>query len=289
MTVRQDFLLERGQGRYTREIPDRWCFGERAFGGYTAAVALSALLTDLGRDTLASASIQFLEAGRVGPIEVVVTPLRAGRTATAAQALVTQEHKPILLATAWVADAWHDTHATPAAPPFADDTSHGAQLLGPDDGASLRWMTDMWPALRFAERRGIDYPTSWPAFARGTGSVALWARIADTADPNDPPAPATPDADPLPYAQLGDVLHLDAHLFDAPGQFTGFEEASLLSLDLSIAWQPGAGACPSRAWRRLDVRGSVADGGVTSYASVRTQNGSLLAIATSQGLLRHTG
>ncbi len=286
MTVRQDFLLERGQGRYTRAIPESWCFGERAFGGYTAAVALSALLTDLGRDTLASASIQFLEAGRVGPVEVVITPLRAGRTATAAQALVTQEHKPILLATAWVADAWHDTAAAPATAPFADLTSDDGRALGPDDGASLSWMTDMWPALRFADRRAIDYPTSWDAFARGTGSVALWARIADEADTTDTTDRA--DVDPLPYAQLGDVLHLDAHLFDAPGQFTGFDDASLLSLDLSIAWQPGAGAYPSPAWRRLDARGSVADGGVTSYASVRAQDGALLAIATSQGLLRHT-
>jgi hypothetical protein len=92
--------------------------------------------------------------------------------------------------------------------------------------------------------------------------------------------------DPLPHPQQADVLHLDAHLFDAPGQVTGFAENDLLSLDLNVAWRPGAHLVPSTAWRLLHCRGSVADRGVTASAVLRGPDRAVLAEATSQGLLR---
>ena len=217
----------------------------------------------------ASLAITFLEAGVVGPVEIEVESLRSGRTAEAARATVRQGDRPILLASAWLADGWSTPAVTAIDEPFDGP--------GPEDGQDLSWLTDEWPALRFAERAGVDYPTSWLGFARGRPEIGLWARL--VADPSR-------SEDPLPHAQMADVLHLDAHLFDAPGQVTGWTEADLLSLDLAIAWRPGAHLVPSTGWRLLRSRGAVSDGGVTAVGSVLGPDGTLLATATSQGLLR---
>ena len=216
-----DFSLQPITGGFTGEVPPRWCFGDRAFGGYTAALALGALLSSHPAPCCL-ASVTFLEGGVAGPIEIEVERLRSGRTATAARATVSQGGLPILLASAWLADGW-------SSPPAAtvDETDDAP---GPGDASPVTWLTDEWPVLRFAERAGVDYPTSWVGFARGRPEISIWARM--LAEPDGAP-------EPLPFAQMADVLHLDAHLFDAPGQVTGWIEADLLSLDLSIAWRPG--------------------------------------------------
>lgn len=264
-----DFTLSPADGGFTRHLPARWCFGDRAFGGYTAAIALAALLTRSAHPVAASLAVTFLEAGVVGPVDIEVEPLRTGRTAASARATVRQDGRAILLATAWLADGWGSPTTVAVEPPFDGP--------GPADAAPVDWLSDEWPALGFAERAGVDYPTSWAGFARGRPEVSLWARMLTAPDLG---------RDPLPFAQMADVLHLDAHLFDAPGQVTGWTEADLLSLDLSIAWRPGAHLVPSTEWRLLQSRGSVADGGVTSVGSVLGPDRALLASATSQGLLR---
>lgn len=285
-----DFRLDPIDGGFARDLPPRWCFGDRAFGGYTAALALGALLTSGPHQVAASLAVTFLEAGVVGPIEVHVEPLRTGRSAAVARATVHQGGRPILTATAWLVDGWADDPLAPAATPVFDATPRGpgaegdpgrpladALAAGPAAGAPVTWLTDHWPALAYAERTGVDYPTSWETFARGRPEVTLWARMI---------APPGHRGDPLPFAQLGDVLHLDGHLFDAPGQITGYDDADLLSLDLNIAWQPGSHRVASTEWRLIDCRGSLATHAATSFASVRAADGALLAIATSQGLVR---
>jgi len=283
-----DFRLDATDGGFARDLPPRWCFGDRAFGGYTAALALGALLTSGPHHVAASLAVTFLEAGVVGPVEIEVEPLRAGRTAAVSRATVHQGGRPILAATAWLVDGWADDPSAPAATPLFDPTPGPQDLdgggrvadavaAGPEAGAPVDWLTEHWPALAYAERTGVDYPTSWSGFARGRPEVALWARMIP------PPGHA---GDPLPFAQLADVLHLDGHLFDAPGQITGYDEADLLSLDLNIAWQPGAHRVASTDWRLIDSRGSLAEHAATSFATVRAVDGALLAVATSQGLVR---
>ena len=291
-----DFRLDATDRWFGRDIPSRWCFGDRAFGGYTAALALGALLTSGPHHVAASLAVTFLEAGVVGPIEIHVEPLRAGRTAAVSRATVHQGGRPILSGTAWLVDGWADAPVAPAATPVFDGATRAADptatmaavgadrpatadvvAAGPGAGSPVGWLTDHWPALAYAERTGVDYPTSWAGFARGRPEVTLWARM--IAPPDHP-------GDPLPFAQLADVLHLDGHLFDAPGQLTGYDDADLLSLDLTIAWQPGSQRVASTEWRLLDCRGSLATTAATSFASVRGIDGGLLAMATSQGLVR---
>jgi acyl-CoA thioesterase len=281
-----DFRLDPLDGGFARDLPARWCFGDRAFGGYTAALALDALLTSGPHHVAASLSVTFLEAGVAGPVTITVEPLRSGRSATASRATVHQHGRPILSATAWLVDGWADDAGVAAPSPVFASTPTAAALgtqvavaAGATAGAPLAWLAEHWPPLLYGERTGIDYPTSWEDFARGRPEVALWARVVAPPD-------ADPSADPLPFAQLADVLHLDGHLFDAPGQITSYAEADLISLDLSIAWQPGSHRVASTAWRLIECRGSLARTAATSYASVRDEHGALLAVATSQGVVR---
>lgn len=277
MLHRVDFVLVGGDGRYEAHVPDRWTFDGRAFGGFTSALALASMFEHTGRDVAASLSVTFLEPGAEGSLVVEVETLRSGRTAAAVAATVRQDGRPILTANAWLADGWLEQPDATVTEVLSRYGGERPPPPPPVESASLEWLHPEWPALQFAERRGIDYPTSWATFARGRPEVALWLRVQE----------GDHDGDPLAHPQLGDVLHADAHLFDAPGQVTGFEDALLLSLDLNIAWQPGAHEIPSTDWRLYEGRGSVAAGGVTAVGTLRSEAGALLAVTTSQGLLRH--
>ncbi|MGE2722409.1 thioesterase family protein [Mycolicibacterium celeriflavum] len=274
----RDFTLDggpagEGSSRFTRELPDQWCFDGRAFGGYTSALALASMFEHSGRPAAASLSVSFVEAGAPGPLLIDVRSIRGGRTAAAVEATIHQNGRTILIASSWFADGWLGPPSVDAPVPFE---RYMAPLPQPEEEPALDWIGEEYPSLRFAHRRGVDYPASLTRFADRRPEVALWVR----ADSGDAPA------DPLPHPQIADVLHADAHLFDAPGKVSGFVDAWLLSLDLSLVWQPGAHLVPSTAWRLLEARGSVASGGVSAYGSLRDSDGSLLAVMTSQGLIR---
>ncbi|OBG92557.1 thioesterase [Mycobacterium sp. E136] len=274
----RDFALDggpdgEGSSRFTRELPERWCFDGRAFGGYTSALALAAMFAHSGRPAAASLSVTFVDAGAPGPLELEVRSIRGGRTAAAVEATIRQRERTILIASSWFADGWLGPPSVDAPVPFERYTN---PLPTPDEAPALDWIGEEYPSLRFAHRRGVDYPADLTRFADRRPEVALWV----SADDGDTAA------DPLPHPQIADVLHADAHLFDAPGKVSGFVDAWLLSLDLSLVWQPGAHLVPSTSWRLLEARGSVASGGVSAYGSLRGRDGSLLAVMTSQGLIR---
>ena len=274
MLDRRDFELDGGPSeqrasRFTRPLPEHWCFdGRRAFGGYTSALALAAVFAHSHRAAAASLSVTFVESGAPGPLEIAVHTLRGGRTAEAVEARISQAGRTILIASSWLADSWAESPTVDAPVPFE---RYHPPLPSPDDGTDLDWLAKQWAPLRFARRRGVDYPDSLEAFRRDHPAVALWVAT---------------DGDALPHPQIGDVLHADAHLFDSPGQVTGFTDAWLLSLDLNLVWQPGAHRIPSTSWRLFEGRGSLSATGVSAYGSLRADDGRLLAVLTSQGLLR---
>jgi hypothetical protein len=273
-----DFALEGGPtgertSRFARELPEHWCFDGRAFGGYTSALALAAVFAHSGRTAAASLSITFVEGGMPGPLEIEARTVRGGRTAAAIEATISQHGRTILIASSWLADGWLGPPSVDAPVPFG---RYGTPLPDPDSGSSLDWVGETYPSLQFAHRRGVDYPRGLTEFQDRRPQVALWVSIDGGA----------PSHDPLEHPQIADVLHADAHLFDAPGKISGFVDAWLLSLDLSLVWQPGAHLLPSTAWRLLEAGGSVGDGGVTAYGSLRGRDGALVAVLTSQGLIR---
>lgn len=259
--------------RFTRELPEHWCFDGRAFGGYTSALALAAMFSHSARPAAASLSVTFVDAGAPGPLGLDVRTIRGGRTAVAVEATLRQRGRTILLANSWFADGWVGPPSVDAPVPFV---RYDTPLPDPSTMPSLAWIAEEYPSLRFARRRGVDYPAGVDQFADRRPEVALWV----STDPGDL------TEDPLVHPQVADVLHADAHLFDAPGKVCGFVDAWLLSLDLSLVWQPGAHLVPTTEWRLLEARGSVASGSVTAYGSLRGSDGSLLAVLTSQGLIR---
>ncbi|MEO3759712.1 acyl-CoA thioesterase domain-containing protein [Mycobacterium sp. B14F4] len=276
-----DFALDGGPvdertSRFTRELPEHWCFDGRAFGGYTSALALAAVFAHSGRAAAASLSVTFVEGGVPGPLEIEARTIRGGRTAAAVEAVIGQHGRTILIASSWLADGWLGPPSVDAPVPFG---RYGTPLPDPESGTSLDWIGETYPSLRFAHRRGVDYPRGLTEFQDRRPQVALWVRI-DGRDSGDPAG------DPLEHPQIADVLHADAHLFDAPGKVSGFVDAWLLSLDLNLVWQPGAHLRPSTAWRLLEAGGSVGSGGVTAYGSLRGLDGALVAVLTSQGLIR---
>lgn len=277
----RDFDLDGGPSgeqtsRYARELPPHWCFGGRAFGGYTSALALAAVFAHTGRQAAASLSVTFVEPGAPGPLEVAARTIRGGRTAEAVEATISQAGRPILIASSWLADGWLEPPSVDAPVPFDRYGAGSTPLPDPTTGTDLEWIRDEWPPLRFAHRRGVDYPKGSVKVDGAQPEVALWVKVDDAGSGHDP----------LSHAQIGDVLHADAHLFDSPALITGFVDTWLLSLDLSIVWQPGAHRVASTDWRLFEGRGSVGTSGVTAYGSLRADDGSLLAVLTSQGLLR---
>jgi len=273
-----DFELDGGRtgeqtSRYQRELGEHWCFDGRAFGGYTSALALAAVFAHTGRPAAASLSVTFVEGGIPGPLELETRTVRGGRTAEAVEATISQAGRTILIASSWLADGWLVPASVDAPVPFERYGTASSPLPDPSGGNALEWLCEEWPPARFARRSSVDYPDSWAEFKRGRPEVALWV----TVDADD---------EPLAHPQIGDVLHADAHLFDSPGQITGLTETWLLSLDLSIIWQPGAHLVPSTKWRLFEGRGSVATSGVSAYGSLRADDGALLAVLTSQGLVR---
>ncbi|MGV0849161.1 thioesterase family protein [Mycolicibacterium phlei] len=278
----RDFALEGGPtgddtSRFVREIGENWCFEGRAFGGYTSALAQAAVFAHSGRRVATSLSVTFVEPGRPGPMQLDVRTLRGGRTAAAYEATLRQDGRTVLIASSWMADGWLDRPSVDAPVPFG---RYGAPPPDPESGADLAWVAAKYPALRFAHRRGLDYPGGVRDFGDKAPEIALWVRT----DVGDFEAD---DADePLEHPQIADVLHADAHLFDAPAKVSGFVDSWLLSLDLNLVWQPGAHLLPSTSWRLLEARGSVTGGACTAYGSLRAPDGSLLAVLTSQGLIR---
>ncbi|MCV7282274.1 thioesterase family protein [Mycolicibacterium flavescens] len=273
----RDFAFDGGStgehtSRFGRDLPEHWCFDGRAFGGYTSALALAAVFAHSGRAAAASLSVTFVEGGAPGPVEIDVRTLRGGRTAAVYEATVSQAGRTILIASSWLADGWLNPPSVDAPIPFERYPS--AELPDPASSPSLDWISQTYRSLQFAHRRGVDYPSGLREFGRHHPEVALWVA-----------ADCAPD-EPQVHPQVVDVLHADAHLFDAPGKVSGFGDTWLLSLDLSLVWQPGAHLLASTSWRLLEARGSVADGACTAYGSLRGPDGALLAVLTSQGLVR---
>ena len=232
----RDFDLDGGPSgeqtsRYARELPQHWCFGGRAFGGYTSALALAAVFAHTGRQAAASLSVTFVEQRRAraagsswstpfvagGPPRRSKPPSArpAGRSSSRAVGSPTagSSRRP----------------STPRSRSTATDPVRRRCPI-PPIGTTLEWIRDEWPPLRFAYRRGIDYPEGAVKVDSGRPEVALWVKVDD----------GRAGRDPLTHPQIGDVLHGDAHLFDSPAPITGFVDTWLLSLDLSIVWQPGA-------------------------------------------------
>jgi hypothetical protein len=247
-----ELAIPGSNGTYGREISDRWDIGgERAFGGYGAAIALAATLADVEMPTALSTHVAFLEPLQFGPIAIEVETLRRGRRVAVARATATQDGRPALTMTTWL-----------SASPLPD-----RPVVPEPDEPDRNWAGEKWPVLDFADRRGAGYPDSATGFA-GERAIELWIR---------PHLPA-------PH-QLVDVLVLDGHLLDAPLSLLGNIDAAMASLDLSVSWTQRP-APPPGGWRRLRSEGDVNGDGVVAVGSLSWGDDRPYAVAATQALSR---
>jgi len=246
-----EFAIDGSDGRYTRSIEARWDVGGRAFGGYGAALALTAMTASTGLPVAQSLYAMFLNPLQFGEIDFVVDVLRRGRSVAAARSTATQDGRAVLTATAWLT---------------SESNRRGPAVVDPDE-PDRNWAGGQWPVLDFADRRGAGYPESATAFA-GAREIELWLR----------PRSAVPE-------QVFDVLILDGHLLDAPLSLRGSIDEPMASLDLSVSWLRDE-TPPAGAWRCLRSVGDEREGCVAASGSLSWTGERPYAVAATQALTR---
>lgn len=91
-------------GRYLGEVRPGWDIAGAANGGYLMAVAVNAVLAEVGCADPLTVTAHYLAPAGPGPVQVEVAPLRSGRRlATAAASLSTPDGTRLLAALATVA------------------------------------------------------------------------------------------------------------------------------------------------------------------------------------------
>jgi acyl-CoA thioesterase II len=256
----EDLQLEQSSdGRYHRAVSERWTFADRVFGGYTASMAAAAARLESPHASLLATHVTFLEAARIGPIDLTVTPLRRGRATWAGRILAEQGGRPILACDTW----FGDRPAGAAMPP-----SGGGAVPGPESYPSLAWLQQLYTFLDVFDETAVDYPADEHEEA-GPARVEVWAR---------PKVPVGED----PF--LGQVLELmlaDAHLLDAAMRPQSLAAGLAVSLDLAVWWERPS---PNAGWLRLVVEAAGWDEMFASCrGTIHAEDGTLRASAGQQG------
>jgi acyl-CoA thioesterase len=87
-----------GPGSWTATVDPGWTIGDRPNGGYLLALAARAALGAVDHPHPLAVSGQFLAPPAVGPAELEVVPLRAGRSLSTARVTLAQDGRPLLAA-----------------------------------------------------------------------------------------------------------------------------------------------------------------------------------------------
>ena len=177
-----------GAGRWRAEIHRGWRGGGGPHGGYVSAIVARALLAELDDPGRAARSltIHFLAPPAIGPVEVVVSTERAGRSLTSLSARLEQDGRTCALALAAFsaardAPAYAETDMPDIPPPEELETYDVAGFGGPEFFGNV----EVKPAIggfvgsgtpeiggwmRPAEHGAVDVPTAaflldafWPA------------------------------------------------------------------------------------------------------------------------------
>ncbi len=89
-----------GEGRYRAQVHGDWEIWGPC-GGYVAAIALRAAGAESPFARPASFFCHYLSVAAFAPVDLVVSPLRAGRTVLAQRVEMSQEGRPVLHAMVW--------------------------------------------------------------------------------------------------------------------------------------------------------------------------------------------
>jgi acyl-CoA thioesterase II len=97
---RQTAVEDRGDGRFVATVHADWEIWGPC-GGYVAALALRAAGAASHLARPASFFCHYLSVASFAPVDLVVTPLRSGRTVLAQRVAMSQEGRPVLDAMIW--------------------------------------------------------------------------------------------------------------------------------------------------------------------------------------------
>ncbi len=242
-------------------------------GGYVAAIALRAagMASPFARP--ANFYCHYLSVAAFEPVELTVTPRRAGRTVLAQRVEMSQRGRPVLDAMVWsvgeVAGLVHQDLSPPEVPD--PDQLKSAQELWPDqDGPRFEFWNNF-------DQRPIDYFEEHPPAGPYPPTWRTWIRCRPTATFEDPWVDA---------ARL--LIVLDVVSWPAGSRPHAYLEPPFIapSLDLYASFQHSGREAD---WLLLDGHSPVADEGLLSWTGrVWTRHGSLLASGGGQAVFRHT-
>jgi acyl-CoA thioesterase II len=239
--------------------PDWFVWGP--MGGYVAAIAFRAMAAQTAHPVPATFACQFLRAGQPGPAEVAVESVRGGKRSEALRAVLVQNGKPLLTATAWFTAVGMEgfEHVGAALPKVPDP-----EALRPYSELADNY-ADWYPIWRNIEGR----PVRW-AFEPGPPIWQTWMKLV-AGVPEDPIVDAARSilwADLLPWnAVLGP--HEWPRRWIAP------------NLDLTVTFHGAASR--GEEWILCDAESPVASGGLAAgVGRLWTPGGGLVATSTAQ-------
>jgi acyl-CoA thioesterase-2 len=260
-----------GVARYGAMVHDDWeIWGPE--GGYVAAIALRAAGAASPFARPASFFCHYLSVAAFAPVELTVTPRRAGRTVLAQRVEMTQEGRPVLDALVWSVGQVEG---------LVHEDLHPPDVPDPDD---LRSPEELWPDQedRFNfwgnfDQRPIDFFPTWPPDAPQPPTWRTWVRCRPTATFDDPWVDAART-----------LIVLDVLSWPAGSRPHAYLEPPFIapSLDLYAAFQhPGL----SSDWLLLDGHSPVAADGLLSWTGrVWSRRHELIASGGGQAVFRHT-
>jgi acyl-CoA thioesterase len=261
-----------GDGRFTAMVHADWEIWGPC-GGYVAALALRAAGAESHLARPASFFCHYLSVASFAPVDLEVTPLRAGRTVPAQRVAMIQEGRPVLDAMVWsvgdVEGLEHEDVHPPDVPDPDELPSRGD--LAPDEN---RPVMPFWDNF---EQRLLEWSEQWPPPGPLPPTWRTWVR----------PRPTPTFVDPWVDAAWS-LIVLDVGSWPAGSRPHMYLEPPYIapSLDLYASFQyPGV----SSDWLLLDAHAPVAHGGLLSWTGkVWSRERRLVASGGGQAVFRHT-
>ena len=268
-----DTAVERvADGRYTAVVHGDWEIWGPC-GGYVSAIALRAAGAESPFARPASFFCHYLSVASFAPVDLVVTPLRSGRTVLAQRVEMSQGGRPVLDAMVWsVGDVEGLEHEDVRPPDVPDpDDLPARPELAPDEerprfsfwGISTSASSSRPPPGR---RRARCHRPGAPGCAAGRPR-------------RSPISGSTPRAS---------LIVLDVGSWPAGSRPHAYLDPPFIapSLDFYASFQhPGA----SSEWLLLDHHSPVAQGGLLSWTGrVWSRRRQLVASGGGQAVFRHT-
>lgn len=261
-----------GEGRYRALVHRDWEIWGPC-GGYVAAIALRAAGAESPFARPASFYCHYLSVAAFEPVELVVTPLRAGRTVMAQRVAMTQEARPVLEAMVWSVGAVEGLEHEDVDPPDVPEPEElvgPAELAGDEDGP-------VYPFWENFDERPVNWSDTWPPPGPLPPTWRTWVRCRPTPNFDDPWVDA---------ARL--LVVLDVGSWPAGSRPHAYREPPFIapSLDLYASFQRSGVASP---WLLLDAHSPVAREGLLSWTGrVWSHERRLIASGGGQAVFRHT-